>query len=410
MFTHSSTSILHLPTPDPDALAAALVALANTDGGVIVIDGADRLDVERALIQAHRLHQPAIPLAPDAVTDAPAIRVPRSPLVHALSDGQVLVQAASGPRALDGEEIRALLSARASGDFEGEIVPGARIGDLDPARVADFMQACARQGDPHLDAPLLEMEAITPDYHVTVAGMLLFGRDPQRWLPHSGARFVRYVGETPALDQAVGGPLVQLIDTLWELIRTQMRTSTASGELQYPLLAVQEALVNAAVHRDYRLRGERVTVSMYADHLEITSPGGLPGFLTRGDQLFAHRYRRNPRLSDALRAWGYGHSLVEMVSQGNGHRPTEITARPYAFGVRFYAAGDPLPEPELHPLTERQQAALDYVRDHGSITLREFQTLCGTVAPAALQADLRLLAEAGHLRPVGRTNVYFILP
>jgi ATP-dependent DNA helicase RecG len=380
---------------------------------LIGIDGANRLEVERALILAHERHQPTVPLAPDAVTEALTIRVPRSPLVHALNDGQVLVQAASGPRALNGEEIRALLSARSSGDFEDEIVPGARIGDLDPARVADFVEACARQGDPQchdLDAPLVEMGAVTPDYHVTVAGMLLFGRAPQRWLPHSGARFLRYVGQTPALDQGVGGPLVRVIESLWELIRTQMRTSTASGELQYPLLAVQEALVNAAVHRDYRLRGERVTVSMYADHLDITSPGGLPGFLTQSDHLFSHRYRRNPRLSGALRAWGYGQSILHMVSQGNGHRPTEITARPYAFTVRFYAAGDPLPDEEALPLSDRQQAALDYVRDHGSITLREFQMLCGAIAPAALQTDLSGLADAGHLRPIGKANVYYILP
>jgi ATP-dependent DNA helicase RecG len=109
---------------------------------------------------------------------------------------------------------------------------------------------------------LLAMGAITPRAEVTVAGMLLLGRDPQRWLPHSGARFVRLLdGGHVAFERTLHGPLVRIVDDLLELINEQMSTpADGSDEPDYPAEVVREALVNAVSHRDYRLRGDGVTV------------------------------------------------------------------------------------------------------------------------------------------------------
>jgi len=201
-----------VPDPDPDAIAASAVALANTDGGVLIVGlderGAatplpDSATLDRALQQAAERCTPPVAFAFRQTVITPAgpvlaLAIPRGRKVQALHDGQVTVRATRGNRVLNGAEIRQLLSSRSNGEFEAEPVPGATPGSLDPNLVADFLihrrERLGQSPAGSQDDLLIKMGAVTSDYRVTVAGMLLFGRDPQRWLPASGARFVRIVG------------------------------------------------------------------------------------------------------------------------------------------------------------------------------------------------------------------------
>jgi ATP-dependent DNA helicase RecG len=442
--------LAYLPHLDPDALAATAVALANTDGGAVVIgldDGGayagppDGAEVERALRLAADRCDPVIAFGRPEPLETPygpaiAVRVPRSTHVHALHDGQVLVRSAFGNRVLGGGEIRSLLTQRANGDFDAEVVPGARISDLDPELLAEFVMARRRRVGGHSgEIPLIEIGAVTPDYRVTVAGMLLFGRDPQHWLPHSEARFARFAGQkapgengtSSAFERALGGTAVQLIEGLWGLVREQMRSHAPGADprqADYPTDAVREVLVNAICHRDYRLRGDSIAVRMFANRLEIASPGGLPGFMTTAEHLVTHRYCRNPLLSRGLWQWGYGagtgqglRRLFDRMSEAS-HRPVEIDVQPYRVTVRLYNAcetcGDDGPGGSgiaSAGLNERQRVALAYARDHGSLTVHEFRTLCANVSPDVLQHDLADLVRRGHLRRIGsRASAYYILP
>ncbi len=429
-----------LPEPDPEAVAASAVALANTDGGALVI-GLDSRGVytgpigggavARALREAETLCDPPLVLDRYELVATPhgpviAVRVGRGARVHALLDGRVMVRAGQTNRSLSGEEVRALISHKRTGDFEVEVVPGARPGDLDPERLADLMARC---GNGCTDDDLLQaLDAVTAEAGVTVAGMLLFGRDPQRWLPHSGARFGRYLaGGHVVFEQAVGGPLVKIVDDLWELIATQQRTpvegtssDNADDNADYLESVVREALVNAVSHRDYRRRREPVRVCLFPDRLEITSPGGLPGFLTT-PHLLDGRFSRNPRLKWGLFQWGYaagpGQGILRMIvgMDGHGALPPEIDAARDRVTVRLYRVTEPDAVETLDPaestLNERQRAALEHVRRRGSITLHEFRTLCPAVQSSVLQRDLRDLVAAELLRKVGpRSGAYYIMP
>jgi ATP-dependent DNA helicase RecG len=430
-----------LPEPDPSALAATAVALANTDGGAMVIGldsrglstgPVDGAAVTRALREAGRLCDPPMALDRYELAAAPggpvlAVRVPRAGRVHALHDGRVMVRAGQINRALNGDEVRALISAKTTGEFEAEVVPGARPVDLDPERLAALLSRGANGCDG--GDLLLAMGAVTPDADVTVAGLLLLGRDPQRWLPHSGARFVRLIdGGHVAFERKLGGPLVQIVDDLMALIDEQKHTPLEGADgcedsppyEDYPAAVVREALVNAVCHRDYRLRREGVTVRLSPDRLEIVSPGGLPGFMTTA-HLLEGRYSRNPRLNWSLFQWGYveepGQGIHQMITgmDGRGALPPEFIAERSRMTVRLHRACEPDPDGAAVPgeadLNDRQRAALDHVRRHGSITLREFRTLCPAVQSAVLQRDLRELVAGGHLRKIGpRTGVYYIIP
>lgn len=417
-----------LPAPDLDAITETAIALANADGGTIVI-GLDASGVYSGPVDAEALDTalhaasvcctPAISLGQPRPLNTPpgpvvTVRVPRGQQVHTLPDGRVMARMATGNHQLDGDEIRRLVAARAHDDFERVAVPGTTADDLDPARVEMLLARCDR-GEAGTDGDLLRgLGAITPDGQATVAGLLLFGSEPQRWLPHSGARLVRYVGEQPIVERPITGTLPELVDGLWEALQEQL----GARQHIFPASAVREALVNAVCHRDYRLRNGCVDVELYRDRLAITSPGGLPGFLAV-KHLMNGRFSRNPRLAWGMWRWGYvpapGRGFGEMITAIalHGGRPLTFDAQPYQVTVRLFGheAQNAASDTSTAALTARQQDALAYVAEHGSITLREFCTLHRDVKPALLQHDLASLETRGKLLKIdARTGAYYIAP
>ncbi|NDJ77267.1 MAG: hypothetical protein GYB65_13515 [Chloroflexi bacterium] len=407
--------------PDPVAIAENAVALTNTDGGAIALPTDLTAEWVDAAQRATAHCDPPLHLAPVANGAHPLIHVPRGDRVHALADGRVLVRTISGNRVLNGDEIRALLSHRATGDFEAEVVPGAALEHLDLGLVQRFIEQRALRLDTPSPADerdlLVALSALTPAGGVTVVGILLFGKSPQRWLPQSFARFVRYLGDSDhplaAAEQTVDGPLPHLIDRLWDVVRGQM---SGLGQPEYPAFTVREALVNAVCHRDYRLRQHHIDVGMFADRLEITSPGGLPGFLTV-EHLVEGRLSRNPRLARALWEWGYieqpGFGITRMIEVAAKHglqHPLRFEAGAYHVTVRLYngrSTGTGFPD---QPLTTCQQRILAHLNDHGSITLRELRTLCRGTRPDRLQRELDDLVARGRLRKIGgRGRAYYIV-
>lgn len=80
----------------------------------------------------------------------------------------------------------------------------------------------------------------------------------------------------------------------------------------YPEEAVREAIVNALVHRDYLLSATNIELSLYADRLEIVSPGRLPNGITPARMLVGCRAARNQLLKDVMKDYRY----MEHMSMG----------------------------------------------------------------------------------------------
>ena len=176
---------------------------------------------------------------------------------------------------------------------------------------------------------------LTAERVPTIAGLLLFGRHPQSFIPHSGLTFVRFEGvdlrqETGMAGygrrEEINGALPQIIQRTWEILQEELRRGAIVRSLQreemwlYPPTAIREALVNAVAHRDYRLHGRGIEVRMFADRLEVISPGGLPGFITL-DNIVEEHFSRNPRIVNGLFQWRYIEELglgVDVVATGNG--------------------------------------------------------------------------------------------
>jgi len=438
-----------MPELSADRLAETLVAFANSDGGTVLlgVDARGRItgnlqleDAEGALREALGQSRPLVRTDWQQFEDrdglAVAIGAPRSTELHSLADGRVFVRTGGGNQLLDGSRISVLAATKASGDFETEMVAGATLKDLDDAVIDDFLQRrTARLGRDLGQRPeelLTATGAMTGRGEPTVAGLLLFGREPQFFIPQSGLVYVRFAGAEPrgpgglpgyGRREECHGALARVVENAWSILLQEMRGEAVVRGLQredrmlYPPFAVREALVNAVCHRDYRLTGRRVEIRQFDDRLELSSPGGLPGYITL-DNIVGEHFSRNPRLVNGLFEWGYIEQLglgidrmIEEMVQA-GHQPPEFRATPYSFTVilrRATGAYKPIPEWEGR-MNERQMRALQYLQEYGRIANREYHELCPDVSPETLRLDLADLVDKGLVMKIGdKKGTYYIL-
>jgi len=440
-----------LEKADSQVIAETLVSFANTEGGTLVIglkdDGKpsgnkiDNDNLEKALKDADENCNPAVVVGNwEEVTlkddkKVYALRVPRSIELHALADGRVLIRSGTKNRPLGGQEILRLASAKNTGDFESEVVPGVTKDDFNRKMIDEYLEKRAertkRPFNGKEDELFREIGAVDAEGKPTVTGVLMFTEYPQQWLPQSSVVFAKFVGKTPRGDSGLAGytrreeltgPLPRLIENAWNLIWSEMAVSAVvkglerEEKLEYPQFAVREAIVNAICHRDYRLKGRRIEIRMYSDRLEVISPGGLPGFITV-ENIKDEHFSRNPRVVNGLFQWGYIEELglgidrmIEVMKQA-GHKPPTFDARPYSFAVTLFNAREKQAPPEWTRNTNHRQArALTYLRDKGSITNREYRTICEGVSAETLRLDLVDMVEKGILVKVGsKKGTYYIL-
>ncbi|MEA3337961.1 MAG: ATP-binding protein [Chloroflexota bacterium] len=441
----------YLPEPDADRLAETLVAFANAEGGTILLgiasDGtpAEGLlgnEMEEALRAALLMCRPPIRTEWEQMETTggtvAAIRVPRSTELHAMADGRVLIRSGQENRPLGGEQVRQLASGKSSGDFEMQEVPGAQRDDLDQTVIQDYIARREDKQGRQIKLPqerlLRQIGALTADGTPTVAGILLFGLEPQFFLPQATLTFVRFSGTDlrgpgglPGYHRRdeITGPLAQVIERTWAILLQEMRIEAVVKGLrreeraEYPQIAVREAMVNAVCHRDYRLGGRHIEIRMFDDRLEVLSPGGLPGYITI-DNIVEEHFSRNPRIVNGLYHWNYIEELglgidkmIEAMVQA-GHPQPLFNATPHSFAVtlsnqrehvRVSGASD-----WQSSMNERQLRALQHMQESGRITSREYQQLCPSVSAETLRLDMVDLTDKGVVMKIGvKRGTYYIL-
>ncbi len=318
---------------------------------------------------------------------------------------------------------------------------GATLDDLDTALVQAFRQELDRRrpGSPRLRKTDEEMligvgaaSRVRGRLRPTLTGMLFFGRDPQQFYPAFSVTFMHFAGVTTArsapdeplyLDsREFRGTLPAIIDrgraTVYEKLskRAVMDGFVRHDVPEYPEVAYREAIINALGHRDYLLEGSFVQVRLFADRLEVQSPGGLGGHLTV-DNIVYEQYTRNPHIVGLLEDLGYverrGLGVDQMIHgmTNAGLEPPVFEDRGSSFWVTLKAGSPAPPLPDMSDLglSERQVRGLMYLRSHGRVTNREYQVEFNVSERTALY-DLQGLVEAGLAIPVssGRGRYYIL--
>ncbi|MDU6099040.1 helix-turn-helix domain-containing protein [Peptoniphilus harei] len=116
-------------------------------------------------------------------------------------------------------------------------------------------------------------------------------------------------GRIEALDDVeFEGNIIYILKASLDFVKRNSKKMWKKGPVyrieypEYPVRAVQEALVNALIHRDYSVVGSEVHVDIYDDRLEIYSPGGMYDgtFVQNLNPLNVSSTRRNPIIADVF--------------------------------------------------------------------------------------------------------------
>lgn len=170
------------------------------------------------------------------------------------------------------------------------------------------------------DAQILEIMSMVTDGMTTLAAQMLFGLYPQAYFPQLGIIAVSVPGtELGAVDadgsrfidnRRIEGTIPEMLSAALKFVRTNTRcrtiidpkTGNRQDRTDYPMNAVREAILNALVHRDYSIHteGMPIQLSLFADRMEISNPGGLYGRLALDQLGKMQPDTRNPVLATAL--------------------------------------------------------------------------------------------------------------
>ena len=322
--------------PSRRAFADELAAFANTRGGTLVLGvddttrrvsgiPLDELDVVEGWVRG--ICNDSIEPALDAdiyktelegedgrVVPIIRIEIPRSLFVHQ-SPGGYYRRLGSSKRKMAPEVLARLFQERSQSRiirFDETVVPGTTPGDLDYALTRRFLREdLTDEGVTESAARKLRVVADDDRYapRLTLAGILLCTREPQRWLPHAYVQAVSYAGERTDVEyqtdaRDIGGPLDEQVAEALHFVRRNMlvRASKSTARVEQPQFserAAFEALVNAVAHRDYSMAGARVRLHMFGDRLELYVPGALANTLSP-DSLHLRQSSRNELIVSLL--------------------------------------------------------------------------------------------------------------
>lgn len=420
-------------------VAESLVAMANADGGAVVLgvedDGEvtgvpERLEWRRVRDQLKHLIRPPLRFQRDEIqVEGRRVWVfttEWSPEVHHLSDGRYLFRVGESNEPFPAEDIEAIKAGRRQRVTEEQIVPDATVNDLDLSLLELFAEKSGLSLSP--EETLLRFriaQRLNGHWRLTLAALLLFAKEPDRWHPRCGIDFVQWKGTERRTGAdlnivrriPIEAPIVQLVEKAYHIVQTylpqrqQLVDLFFTEQMVYPTFAWQEAIVNAIAHRDYAQRGRSIEIHLFDDRLEVRSPGELvePVTLERLIRRERVHQSRNPRIVRVLATLGtmreLGEGIPRMfeVMEREGLHPPELSLEGGAFVVTLRA--EPLFSPrtmqwlrrfEGSGLEREQIRLLAYAYEHeGQFTSHAYQQLTG----------LDLYTASRHIRDLVRRGI-----
>jgi ATP-dependent DNA helicase RecG len=341
----------------PDSLAKEIAALLNLEGGHILLgvedDGAvsglarEAKKAEEWVMEVCRNHiQPAIIPYWEVVVLAESKKVgvitlpsdsPDKPYkARRGSAWQTYMRVGSTSREAAREEEARLYQSAHLMRYDIRPVGGTSYESLDMERIENYfetilqMEVPASHDQEAWSRVLINTDILieTKGIHTaTVSGLLLFGLNPNRYLPQAGITATAYPGNQNDYEtvdeEIIRGPLVSLIskrgrigekgviDRAVDFVNRNMGSNAwleggrRIRKTAFPMEAVRESIVNAVAHRDYTITVTDIEISLYADRLEVISPGRLPNTVTIEKMKQGYRAARNELLKDILRDYGY---------------------------------------------------------------------------------------------------------
>lgn len=252
----------------------------------------------------------------------------------------------------------------------------------------------------------------------TNAAVLLFGKNPERFLSGAYIQYVRFAGKDNSAEIArefkFTGPLVRVLEKLDNFVETSIVNKkpvsvSALREVtvvDYPYLSIRELLMNAVMHREYETN-TFVKFYEYNDRIEIINPGGLYG-LARPENFPRVNDYRNPVIAEAMKILGY----VNRFNRGIARVQTELRANKnnVEFNVNNITTFEvvvgiapnvkvPINEPKLN-LPTMQQKIVDLMTANNKVTISIISKELG-ISNVATSVHVNRLKKKGVIKRIG---------
>lgn len=323
----------------PADLAVPLIAMANSEGGVVVVGLDDDGSLSPVSDQAaNKLRQavadftrpPVKVLVEELVLEAGRIlvfRVEIGETVHESQKGECFARHGDSSRKLTFQQRQELEWDRGHAQFEGKPLPEATFKELDESMLASFQE---QLGTSTAQKALEARYLVTVKDELTIAGCLLFGRTPQRFFPNAHVRVLKYDEDArgsgryqtlvDGADVRCEGPIPSQIEQASDVIEGLMpkrRVLGDSGKFEglprIPKSVWLEGVLNAVVHRSYSIGGDHIRVELFPNRVEICSPGRFPGIADISQPRTIRRQARNPRIARVCSDLGLTQELGEGI-------------------------------------------------------------------------------------------------
>lgn len=336
-------------------LSDIIPAMAMTLGGVVICGVTDKRKIigcsydQRTLDKIHRAaHEAHVEVQSRGLAvDGRELTVVAIPEVRerivTTTDGRLLRRVGSDNQPLRGDALGRFVREREERSAEDEPVTNLDYRDLDLSLINQALESDGRQPIRRrtpgqvsrvlVDLGVAEVPDPSLDPQILRATVLLFAREPTRYVKAAAVQIVRRAGVGPgpgpiSAREDIEGPVSTLLDRTLEFIEkhTQRQEAVVGTHreifAEYPTPVLREAILNALAHRDYGLSGATIDVTIWDDRIEIHSPGSLPGHITTENMRNEH-YSRNRRIMRVLKTL----RLVEEYGEGVDRMYNEMEAR-----------------------------------------------------------------------------------
>lgn len=317
---------------NPESLAGDLVAFSNSNGGRIIIGvndqgmvvGLSKNDIRRInqLLSntATNCVRPSINIITENVSISEllvmVVTVPEGiSKPYADNNGVFWVKSGADKRRVTSrEEIQRMLQSADLVHADEVPVDGSTIGDVDLDHLASFFEKqygesldTALERDRITVARLLNNLGLARGDNLNLAGLLLFGRNPQRHRPAFVVKAVSFVGNDPAGvkyrdSDDIAGCLRDMHRGVMSFLTRNLhrlqgeKGFNTEGDIEISVVALEELVVNMLLHRDYFISAPW-RVMIFDNRVELISPGMLPNNLTVENIRYGISIIRNPLIA-----------------------------------------------------------------------------------------------------------------
>lgn len=269
---------------------------------------------------------------------------------------------------------------------------------------------------------VLKRLGLLKDNRLTNAAIVLFAKEPTRWLPQCSIRLARFRGNDKSefIDsKVVDGNAFKLINAAMSFADLYLPVSSkfGSGKIErideplFPIDALREVFANAVGHRDYAMHIATLSFAIYENRLEIWSPGLPPDGVTFENIKILHEsIPRNRLITKVLyyrklfESWGRGIQKIITLCTEAGHPEPEFVERTGGVCVILkskQSIGAPITYahqelPKNLELTAREQEIFNIIQHAKTATLQEIASqLTRKVTSRTIQRDLSKLQALG---------------